>query len=604
MSGKKNLIGKIRRITNDKTVISSAVFANFLSAHNLDYRIIGDLEKYSNNIQFNKLIEILDGEVFNDIPDLIDLLEFLVFEDEAVKRGVVYTPQIVNDILISEVDRFMSPHVRICDPSCGCGSIMYSVSKKIHEAFNISYTTIYSSILYGIDVDADSVYRTKLLFATVCLLEEKALPSKTNLFVANSLDRRFIENFTGYFDVVIGNPPYVRNRNLSPESKEHLRDWNVSSVGNVDLYIPFFEIGLLMLKDSGVLSYITPDTYIQSLNARALRQMLNELSYEITIIDFRDVPAFSNKSNYTSITTIDKSIQNNNTNYCRVSELMIPDESDFTSYSRVINLPYSPWRYCNSDIDANIQIMESFPTKLESYGIKNGLATLANSIFFFKPVDNDAKYYYLKNRQGEKFAIEKEVCVDIVKPNILHEDSELLDSIEKAIFPYKLVGGSYVLIPELDFKKSYPRAYFYLELNKELLLKRDRGKAVTKYPAWYAYGRTQGMDNYGKKVLLPYMAGTPVAIYSSNPDLLFYCGYALFSEDEKELKVLQRILRSSVFWYYVYHSSKPYAKGFRAFAKNYIKNFSIPIIDDYDSVLEMSDSDFENYIKSAYGVHF
>lgn len=64
------------------------------------------------------------------------------------------------------------------------------------------------------------------------------------------------------------------------------------------------------------------------------------------------------------------------------------------------------------------------------YVIKNGIATLANDVFIFKPLKTDAAYYYiLKN--GTEYKIEKSVCRDIIKPNILKEETDIPKKEEK-----------------------------------------------------------------------------------------------------------------------------------------------------------------------------
>ena len=74
------------------------------------------------------------------------------------------------------------------------------------------------------------------------------------------------------------------------------------------------------------------------------------------------------------------------------------------------------------------------------------------------------------------------------------------------------------------------------------------------------------------------MAESPVAVLSAERELLFYCGYALISDDLDELKYLKLFLESDAFWYFIYHTSKPYSKGFMALAKNYVVRFSIPLL--------------------------
>ena len=56
---------------------------------------------------------------------------------------------------------------------------------------------------------------------------------------------------------------------------------------------------------------------------------------------------------------------------------------------------------------------------------------------------------------------------------------------------------------------------------------------------------------------------------------MFYNGYALISDNWEELQIIQKILKSSLFWYYIKHTSKPYGSNYYALAKNYIKNFGV-----------------------------
>lgn len=231
----------------------------------------------------------------------------------------------------------------------------------------------------------------------------------------------------------------------------------------------------------------------------------------------------------------------------------------------------------NNTIDKYIKKLETQAFPLNKWKIRNGLATLKNDVFFFEPVKTDSKYYYIQS-DNNIFKIEKGICIRVVKPNVIRDEQELKDKIEIALFPYERSGEKITPIDEYFLKERYPHAYNYLVKNKRSLSKRDKGKG--KYPTWYSYGRTQGMNNFGKKLLIPYIAGRPTAVLSLDEELLFYCGYALFSEDEQELRLLKLFLESEAFWFYIYYTSKPYSKGYMAFAKNYITGFSIPALTD------------------------
>lgn len=95
------------------------------------------------------------------------------------------------------------------------------------------------------------------------------------------------------------------------------------------------------------------------------------------------------------------------------------------------------------------------------------------------------------------------------------------------------------------------------------------------YGAWYAFGRSQAIADSGLKLLFPYMSDLPHFVYMPQKDMMIYCGYAIYSESETELLFLKRVLESSVFNYYMKHTSKPYSTGYYSYAKNYVKSFGI-----------------------------
>ena len=105
------------------------------------------------------------------------------------------------------------------------------------------------------------------------------------------------------------------------------------------------------------------------------------------------------------------------------------------------------------------------------------------------------KYYYLQ-RDGKEYPIEKGICRDIIKPNILKTEEEIPKKQEKIISPY---DAGYNLIAEDFFIREYPSAYQYLQSCREVLDARDKGEG--DYGAWYAFGRTQAIADKGLKFL-------------------------------------------------------------------------------------------------------
>ena len=106
------------------------------------------------------------------------------------------------------------------------------------------------------------------------------------------------------FDVVIGNPPYVRQekiRHLKPTLKNQYDCYT----GTADLYVYFYERGFQMLREDGVLTYISSNKYFRSAYGKKLRDFLARQSTLSQLIDFGDAPVFTSIA-YPSIITASK----------------------------------------------------------------------------------------------------------------------------------------------------------------------------------------------------------------------------------------------------------------------------------------------------------
>src|SRR5690606_34420886 len=86
----------------------------------------------------------------------------------------------------------------------------------------------------------------------------------------------------GGFDVVIGNPPYVPTEYINDDDKFYLEKNYQSAYGRMNLYPIFYEKGLKVLKDNGVLGYITPYTILKNQYYKESRKFILENS---TIIE-------------------------------------------------------------------------------------------------------------------------------------------------------------------------------------------------------------------------------------------------------------------------------------------------------------------------------
>lgn len=598
----KQLVNKLMKISNDVTSIEKALVYSFAGIITVDINNSKWLKRYLSDVDYSvvdKVNIITDKKI--SLNELIAIFEMLVPQSEKKEKGIVYTPEIITRYIVSNSLNCDSIPT-VLDPSCGCGAFLVAAIEYMHKKYLVSYSDIVSSYLYGVDVDSNAIDRVKSLLSLVVLMHGEEEKCDFHFICANTLDKKTFSRLKKLckkgFDCIIGNPPYVRNKNMNDNTKSFLSNWVSSSVGNVDLYIPFFEIGIKLLSDNGKLGYISPNSYLQGVNGRSLRKYFATVQHQLKIIDFRDSQVFENVTSYTCITLIDKGISTDVIKYFRLNETNTLKQHTFSEYHYADFPDGKPWRMRESSIDEIIHKLESSGTPLSNWKIRNGLATLRNDIYFFSSIKEDSEYYYREYNE-KTYRIEKNVCIKVAKPNIIKSEAELEQKMEIAIFPYARTDSTYQLIEEDVFQSSFPEAYKFLTEYKSLLLNRDKGHG--NYPAWYAYGRTQGMNNFGKKLLIPYISGSPVAVLSLDPDVLFYCGYALLSEDIEELKILKVFLESEAFWYYIFHSSKPYSKGYMAFAKNYIVNFTIPELSEKDKAYLLSSHTREELDKFVWG---
>ena len=596
----KELQNIISHYTEQQLCLESIVVSSFIKNNSLVIQG-GLLAKYYCN----------NTPIFGikSIEDVINVFELAIPKAEKTKNGAIYTPKYIRDYIIERVISMQKKKLQHCitiDISCGCGAFLYSFANYLHTYHKQSYKESIKH-LYGVDISELSVKRCKILLSLAALLNEETLSDDDfHIFQGNSLNFDFTSipevSNNGGFDIVIGNPPYVRAKNIDKESKMLLSRWQVARCGNADLYLPFFEIAYNILNQNGVIGYITLNSFFKSVNARLLRSYFRQNSTTLEIIDFGNQLVFSKKLAYTCITLITKQGKAG-INYAK-GEINAngfsqkPSCFNFISYNDIND--HKGWNLNNADILQNIRKIENTGKPLgEMFQIKNGIATLANDVYIFRPIREDEKYFYLL-MEGMEYPIEKGICRDIIKPNILHSEQEIPNIIEKIIFPYN--ENNKILI-EATFISKYPKTYKYLLLNKRKLAQRDKGKK--SYEEWYAFGRSQGTNNRGYKLLFPYMAARPHFVYTDNENMLIYCGYAIFSKSEEDLLVLKRILESSVFDYYMQHTAKPYTTGYYSYAKNYVKGFGIPLLNKTQRIELLSlqkKEEINKYIEILYNV--
>jgi len=169
--------------------------------------------------------------------------------------------------------------LKIIDPACGSGAFLnqaleYLLREHKNLTVNLAimgdltaYYDIESSILehnlYGVDINEDAVEIARLSLWLRTAVSGRTLTNLSDKIVCRNslLDFPFDENS---FDVVIGNPPYVRNTQIPAEDKNLYDSLFYVADGQYDLYILFNELALKLSKINGMIGFIQPNKFLSS----------------------------------------------------------------------------------------------------------------------------------------------------------------------------------------------------------------------------------------------------------------------------------------------------------------------------------------------------
>lgn len=570
--------------------------------------IIGREDKEWTNVA--RLCDIFDQHYPDlNLETLIDFFEFVVSPSDKVVTGAIYTPQYIRRAIVDHIFSLFGNRevttLTIADIACGCGGFFLSVCEKILSISDLDCHYIYANILYGCDIEDYCIERSKILLAIKALeMGERTDDLVFNLFQGNSLSfdwQLAVPGFMG-FDAIVGNPPYVTSAKMPEVSRELLKNWEVCGTGKADLYIPFFQIAIELLNESGSLGFITVSNFYRSLNGKALRNYFANHELNLTIVDFGGEQVFKGCSTYTCLCFIDKQ-QEGLVRYVRTQSADIENVADL--------------QFVESDYDAldsakgwviKDRLIDELLCQIEKTGrplgdvaaISNGIATLKNDLYVLNIVE-ETDDFLVHEYKGVRYPIERGVCRQVVKPSAMVKNLSVEEQIGWIIFPYEVRGERAVCYDGSQMERLFPNALEYLRFVRPILDERDKGNRV--YEQWYAYGRSQAINMSGNRLLMPYIAETPTFFLSNIEGLLYYNGFALISNDILALERLQKVLNTDIFWFYIKNISKPYANGYYSMGKRYIRYFGIPELNEeqliqLDSLTEKEE--LEEYLYPCY----
>ncbi|MDN0022156.1 Eco57I restriction-modification methylase domain-containing protein [Leyella lascolaii] len=410
--------------------------------------------------------------------------------------------------------------------------------------------------------------------------------------VADFFDPEWMFGVSDGFDIVIGNPPYLRIQELRKANNEladYLSKMYKSATGSFDLYVTFVERGLNLIKSTGVIYYIMPVKWTNSSFGKGLRNLCYEKSCISSIINFVAYQVFE-ASTYTGIhcfkkaeklsyLELDRDMKNNHELHEFLKSITPNDFVDI----KIRNS--DPWILTNKSVNKVLEKLNQCPYRLSDIFEKifQGIATSKDDVYFLY----DCHIINSKEIEGYSKYLQRRIVIEngLVKPLLKGEDVHRympLSSDKFVIFPYDISTGKAELFSESQISTLFPKGYSYLKECETELRGREKGRFDND--KWYMFGRGQGI-NYGgvPKLLAPEISLGGNFSYDKKGH--FYSTTTVYGYIRKEnikitYETLLAIMNSRLCWWFLKNTGTVLANGYFRYKPAYLFPFPIPSIEE------------------------
>ncbi len=362
-------------------------------------------------------------------------------------HGDVFTkPEVVAFMLDKanyRSDRDLS-NISVLEPACGEGEFLIQICERLKassELYGFSFDEVLESKVKAYDIDGTKIEACKERIKA----RTETLANLDHVLTCEDFLKAEISN---RFDLVVGNPPYIRFENIPQETLNDYKRIFKTFYYRSDIYVPFYEKSLSLLNYGGRHLFICSNRWLKNEYGKRLRAFIASGFWLKELWNLEEAsPFLEDVAAYTAITVIERSILNTREcEYAKIDDIKLLGDN---AHKRKRPLPdSSDWSSLFVDNTNDLFTIEQF-------GFKSGIgaATGADRIFISKEL-----------------------------PNFVEEDLLL-----RAINSKDLAGnvflwrGFFLLNPfdqdgELIDLLLYPKAHNYLKSHYEILRKRHIAK--------------------------------------------------------------------------------------------------------------------------------
>ena len=521
---------------------------------------------------------------FPDLCPVTAAVEELANAGGVEERGAIYTRREVVDFILDltgySSDRPLH-ELKLLEPSFGDGDFLFPAIDRLLCAWKASDKTSKPLEALGDCIRAVELHRNtfnRTHAALIARLTGAGIAGRTAAAIADRwlLQGDFLlTELPEAFDVVIGNPPYVRQEMIPDVLLAEYRSRYTTMFDRADLYIPFIERSLRLLCKGGALGFICADRWMKNRYGGPLRALVAKEFHLKVHVDMTDTPAFhSEVVAYPAITIITRERPGVTRLAYRpeidsgvLSELAtrlvsarLPNEAGAVRELAGVTAGSEPWVLASSDHLALVRRLErDFPT-IEEVGCKVGIGVATGAdqafigLFDALDVEDDRKQPLVMTR-------------DILSGTVEWRGFGVIN-------PFAEGGG----LVDLD---DFPRLKRYLEARKDEIASRH---CAQKTPAnWYrTIDRITPSLTTRPKLLIPDIKGDAHIVFEKG---LLYPHHNLYfiTADEWDLRALQAVLLSGIARLFVATYSTRMRGGFLRFQAQYLRRIRVPKWSDVGS---------------------
>ncbi|MFY4690503.1 DUF7149 domain-containing protein [Campylobacter jejuni] len=450
-----------------------------------------------------------------------------------------------------------------------------------------NFRAFFSKNMFEFDFDESAAKkefkRLKKLYESIFDLES-ANPFEWRFEFSEVLDEG--GSFQG-FDLIIGNPPYIRQEDIKELKPNLAKNYKVYK-GTSDIYTYFYELGFNVLKQNGVLSFITSNKYTRAGYGEALREFLLKNTTLLEYIDLNGIKVFESATVDTSILSFEKAKTKENSFKYLAPNTELLKENDFNiesilNFNKIAQNSLSKESFTFNDESTN-----ALKAKIEKHGtplkdwhglnINYGIKTGYNEAFIITAEKRDEILAKCKDEA------EKERTAKLIRKMLRGRD------IKRYSYEW---AGLWVIgtFPSLKIDiEQYPALKQYLsQFLPRIEQSGEKGCRKKTSNKWF---ETQDSIAYyeefeREKIVYPNMNKEFIAFFDNEFFLLNQKCFILShqSNNKKELLYLTALLNSNVnFYYFKQIGAKLGVSGYEM-SKIFVEKLPIPKINSKNEKL-------------------